>query len=458
MTSGETRQKTGRWWRQLHHSAPMRHTLLLLAVFIAIDVLSLGAAYLKLRADVARELAAELRREAAGLDLTATPNALSTIVAARARVSDPAEMVMVFLRSDGRQVGNVRAAMRGGEIALVPREGGEPLAPAGYLREPQELAGGILILGVSLAPLDDLRRNFLLLFLISIVPTAALSLLAGVAVARRDARRVSDIERTLDQLTGGDLTARADPPTGSDDMARIALGVNRLASKQQNSIAALRQVSTDIAHDLKTPLQRVSGLLEDLQRSVEGNAEAEALAGQAAHEVRRAGSVFNAMVRIAMVEGSDHGQNFTIVDLGKIAKDIAELYQPTIEDAGKTLQVDIDERTHPIKGDAELLGQAVSNLLENALVHTPAGTEITVSVEESSDGVSLIVADTGSGIPEGERGKVTQRFYRLERSRSTPGHGLGLSLVAAVAELHSAEMMLADNEPGLRATIRFKAV
>lgn len=443
--------------RRALRSAPVRQALILIAVFVAVHAASLGAAYLKLRADLAAELRAELRSEAASLDVAATPRALAAIVGARARATDPADAVFVFLRADGGQIGNVIARLDGDAVHLVPIEGSNGLSPAGYIQEVRRLSGGILILGVSLAPVRALTDTFVTLFLLSLVPTALVSLLIGALLARRDARRVAQIERILDRLSGGDLAARVEPPTGADDMARIARGVNRLAQKQQASTEALRQVSTDIAHDLKTPLQRVAVLIEELRGRLDEGSEAAALAAGAAEETDRAVRVFSAMLRIAQIEGGNLAARFAPLDLCETARRIAELYQPAIEEAGDALALDLPGAPVVVTGDAELIGQALSNLIENAHRHTPPGSRIAVSVTAGAGGPGISVADDGPGIPPDERGNVTRRFYRLERSRSTPGQGLGLSLVAAIAELHGGRLSLADNGPGTVARLGFPA-
>ncbi|PTW51269.1 HAMP domain-containing sensor histidine kinase [Rhodovulum kholense] len=438
--------------RHLMRSTPVRQALALVAVVALANLLSLGGAYLTLRADLARSIRADLDAELASFDLSATPAALSAIVRARARAADPAKTVTVFLAADGRQVGNARATLDGGDIHLSP--GDQPLGAAGYLHEVRPLSGGLLIVAESLAPIAELRRTFLSLLAFSLGPTVLISLGVGVLIARRTARRVDGIEETLDRLSAGDLSARLPPdPLPADDLSRIGAGVNRLAARQEAATEALRQVTADIAHDLRTPLQRISVLIQDLRARLPDEGDPAELADRASAEVDRAVSVFRAMLEIAQIEGGQASARFQPFDLGLTVRQVVELYQPSVEDAGHRLSLSCPETGPTVRGEPSLIAQALANLVENALRHTSEGSRIDIAV--TADPPGLIVADDGPGVPEGERDKVLRRLYRLERSRTTPGHGLGLSLVAAIASLHGARLTLEDNAPGLRVRLAF---
>jgi len=440
----------------LLRSTPVRQALLLVAVVATANLISLGGAYLKLRADLTQAIRTDIEEELSGFDLSATPRALSAIVEAKARATDPAKTVLVFLGQDGRQVGNARAMLSDQNLRLVEIGPGRALGKAGYVHEARRLSSGILIVAESLAPLDDLSDTFLSLLAFSLGPTVLISLGAGVLIARRTARRVEAIEATLDRLSAGDLTARTGAGTGGgDDLGRIGSGVNRLAARQEAATEALRQVTADIAHDLRTPLQRIAVILHDLRARLPAEGDAAALAQQATDEAERAVSVFHAMLQIAQIEGSSNAARFATLDLRDTAGQMVELYQPSVEDAGDTLTLDLPPHPLTVRGDPHLIAQALANLIENALRHTPPGTRIAVAASQGPDGPVLSVGDSGPGIPEAERDKVVRRLYRLERSRTTPGHGLGLSLVAAIAALHSADLVLEDNAPGLKVRMAF---
>ncbi|WP_161594653.1 sensor histidine kinase [Marimonas lutisalis] len=441
-----------RLWR----STPVRQALLLVLVVALLTLTSLGAAYLKMRSDTARAIHNDLRQELAAFDVSATPGALATLVAARARVTDPAETVYAFLGNDGRYAGNARAVLTGGQVRLSALDASRPLGDAGYLHEIERLSGGVLIVAESLAPIARLTDTFLSLLAFSLGPTILVSLGLGVLIARRSARRVARIEATLDDIAGGNLAARYDTCDRSgDDISRIGQGINRMAGKQQTATEALRQVTTDIAHDLRTPLQRLSVLLDDLRSHLPADGPASDLANSARGETERATDVFRALLHIAQIEGGEPASRFGPVDLVATARQIAELYAPTADERGDQLVLDLPDLPVMITGDAGLLGQALANLVENALRHAPAGGTLTISVTSDGPAADLTVGDTGPGIPEAERANVLRRLYRLERSRTTSGNGLGLALVSAIASLHEAELSLADNHPGLRVTLRF---
>ncbi|SLN69118.1 Signal transduction histidine-protein kinase BaeS [Roseivivax jejudonensis] len=434
-------------------STPVRLALFLVALFTLVNGATLGGAYLQLAATTKAQIRQSVSAEMAGLDVTATPAALATLVGARARAAEPRNRVYVFLGDDGRRAGNADAVMRGGQPRLVALGPNRPLSDAGYVREVRRLSSGVLIVAESLAPLDALRRTFLALLVLSLVPTTLLSLGIGTLVARRSARRVTRIERTLAEIAGGDLTARYDPSDrAGDDLARIGQGVNRMAARQEAATDALRQVSADIAHDLRTPLQRISVLLEDLRADLPEETRAADLARRAESEAARATAVFRALLQIAQIEGGSPAQGFGPVDLSALAAEMVELYDPAAEEAGIALSVALPERPVTVTGDRDLIAQALANLLENALRHAGRDAHVTVTVGADR---TLSVADTGPGIPEAERENVLRRLYRLERSRTTPGNGLGLSLVTAIAQLHGAPPELSDAGPGLRVTLRF---
>jgi len=218
-------------------------------------------------------------------------------------------------------------------------------------------------------------------------------------------------------------------------------------------VSRVRWVSTDIAHDLRTPLSHVLQKLERIKDAA--GADAEVLAGVQAIEadVEELLRTFDAMLRLAEIENDPMAARRQAVDLMELTNRVASAYAPDVEEAARTLQVSASPAT--LHGDADLLGHAIANLIENALRHTPPGSRITVRAETVGDRAMLSVTDNGPGIPLDRRDAVLQRFFRLESSRSTPGSGLGLPIVAAIAKRHGATLSLADAGPGLTATLLF---
>lgn len=440
-------------WR----STPLRLAIFLVGLFACVSLASFGVTYLVIRNSLYAGMRADLQRQMAGFGAAPSAPALAALIANQGAVTDPSRMILTYLAPDGQVYGNV-ALSRGPEgflqFDLGPNRTGEP---RNYFGLAGDFFGGQLIVAENRAPVVALGATFLDVLFLSLLPTIAVAIGGGLYLARRSHARVARIAATLDRLTDGDLAARVEAPARDDDLAAISDGVNRLAIRQEAATEALRQVSADIAHDLKTPIQRLALLLGQLaERPALPEAEAE-LAARAREEAAGIVATFQSLLQIAQVEGGSPRARFTPVDLAEVARTFVEIYEPAAEDNGQRLTLAQDPAPAVVAGDRGLLGQAVANLIENALRHTPRGSRISVHVGEDDGAVLLEVADTGPGIPPDERGKVLRRLYRLERSRTTPGNGLGLSLVAAIAELHGATLRLADANPGLVVRLRFRS-
>lgn len=440
--------------RALMRSTLVRTALALVAVITLVSLTTFSLAFLALQRDMAANIAANIDQHLAGFRVAGSAETLATLVAAEAAGANPADRVFVFLSAGGVSIGNARAAVSGDEVQLTPLPGGRALGQAGYISRIVPVAGGLLVVAESRAPLHDLEATFIRLAVLNLVPTFLLSIGGAVLLSLSGARRVRRIERALERMAAGDLAARVADRHRPDDLARIGAGIDRMAAAQEAATAALRQVSADIAHDLKTPVQRIAVLLADLQaRLPEGGAEA-GIATRAAEEAQRAVAVFQSLLQIAQIEGGSPRARFAPVDLAALAQTFAEIYEPAAEDSGHALSLSLPAGGPVmVTGDRGLLGQVIANLIENALRHTPPGTRLELSLAQGPAGVVLSLADNGPGIPAEERDKVLRRLYRLERSRTTPGNGLGLSLVAAIADLHGATLRLSDNAPGLRVTL-----
>ncbi|UXU74412.1 MULTISPECIES: sensor histidine kinase [unclassified Paracoccus (in: a-proteobacteria)] len=442
-------------WRLLR-STPVRLALGLVALFSMVSMVTLGVAFAQIRSNLTSQIAASLDQHVAGFRVTSDARTLAALVAAEAAAADPQDRIFVFIAPGAATVGNARAQIIGTEVRLSRPEGGRELGVDGYETRVVPMAGGLLVIGESLAPLKDLEETLVDLVAFSLAPTVLLSLAAGVWLAAASARRVGRIETALERMASGDLTARVRDRDRGDDLSRIGAGIDRMAAAQEAATAALRQVSADIAHDLKTPVQRMAVLLADLRdRLPEQGVEAD-LAARAADEADRAVAVFQSLLQIAQIEGGSPKARFAPVDLAEVARTFAEIYEPAAEDSGHRLHLaPVPTAALTVNGDRTLIGQALANLIENALRHCPPGATITLSLSRHSGRVDLVVADNGPGIPADEHQRVLRRLYRLERSRTTPGHGLGLAMVAAIAEAHGADLTLSDNAPGLRATLSF---
>ncbi len=314
------------------------------------------------------------------------------------------------------------------------------------------LGGGFhLLVGRDLSDASAFRWRVARTMLWAALLTLAMGVGGGLVMTRNMLRRVDAVNRTSERIIHGDLSQRV-PLTGSgDEFDQLAANLNAMLDRIERLMLGMRQVTDNIAHDLRTPLARLRARLEvTLLERPDAQRYADAL-NQTIAEADGLLGTFNALLSIAEAEAGSRRDTLAVVDVAEIARSVAELYEPVADEKGLTLTVAVDAAL-PVNGDRHLLSQAIANLLDNALKYTPHGT-VALSAHRQGDLVRIEVADTGPGIPEDRREAVFDRFVRLEGSRSTPGNGLGLSLVRAVARLHGGEVRLEDNHPGLRAVL-----
>ena len=274
-----------------------------------------------------------------------------------------------------------------------------------------------------------------------------LALLGSFLMAGRVANRLEQINRISQTIRHGDLSRRMPQSRSNDEFDRLAGNLNGMLDQIQSLMEGVRSVSDAIAHDLRTPLTRLRGRLERL-REVEGQ-DLESSIDQSIEEADRMLGTFNALLRIAQIEAGSRRADRQEVDMEALLNDVADLYEPLAYD--KDIKFTLEAaRSMKTWGDRDLLFQAISNLVDNAIKYTPEGGSIDVELQHGPSGPRLVIADSGPGIPEDERERVFERFYRLAAHRDAMGNGLGLSLVAAVAKLHQTVITLEDNAPGLR--------
>jgi signal transduction histidine kinase len=309
-----------------------------------------------------------------------------------------------------------------------------------------------LLVGRDLRDAVVFRRRVEQTLFFAALLTLALGLIGGLFMTRNVLRRVEAVNRTSASIILGDFSERV-PVTGSgDEFDQLAANLNAMLDQIERLMAGMRQVTDNIAHDLRTPLSRLRARLEvTLLERPDADRYAEALTETIAEADRLLGT-FNALLSIAEAEAGARRDTMAEVQLDEIARSVADLYEPVAEEKGLTLTLDIASPA-PVRGDRHLLSQAIANLLDNALKYTPEG-EVSLAVRRAPDGhIRLEIGDSGPGVPADHREHVFDRFFRLENSRSTPGNGLGLSLVRAVAKLHGGEVRLEDNRPGLKAVM-----
>ncbi len=449
-------------WPRLLRTASFRLAALYLMLFTA-SALVLGAVvFWTTRAALEQQLRAGIVAEVASLTADYRAGGLPRLLAdIEARGRGSAALDYLVQDRDGRRVGGEIPAIGHalGWLRLTIREAEAP----GQRDEPERLEvlavslgdGVVLAVGDDTGRVTEAEEAVLRAFGVAVGLTVLLGGAGGAWLSHLFLRRVDAIGRTAEAIIGGDLDRRIPVRGTGDDLDRLAMTLNRMLERIAALMESLRQVTNDIAHDLRTPLSRLGQKLEsaragarslaEYERAVEGAiAEAEALLGS-----------FAALLRIAEIEAGAQRAAFRRVDLSRLAETVAEAFAPAAEDAGRSLTARIAPGVR-VHGDRELLTQMLVNLVENALRHTPPGSRIRVlAARVGDDGPTLAVEDNGPGVPEHERARVVRRFYRMEQSRTTPGSGLGLSLVAAIATLHGARLDLADADPGLCVSVAF---
>jgi signal transduction histidine kinase len=284
--------------------------------------------------------------------------------------------------------------------------------------------------------------------------TIVLGLLGGVLMSRSILGRIDLINRTSREIMRGDLARRMPLNDTSDEFDQLAQNLNAMLDQIEQLMAGIRQVSDNIAHDLRTPLNRLRTRIEvTLLEKPDLSSYREALE-QTIVEADELIKTFNALLTIAQAEAGSSRGDFQEVDLVTLAGDVAELYEPLAEEKGVEFDIHLLPAP-PVLGNRHLLAQALANLLDNSIKHTPPGGRVALKLRTERGSPMISVSDNGPGIPKEERDKVLERFYRLEMSRCTPGSGLGLSLVSAVTKLHKANLELRDNLPGLEVLLVF---
>ncbi|MAJ93367.1 MAG: HAMP domain-containing histidine kinase [Rhodospirillaceae bacterium] len=443
----------------LLRSASFRLTLIYILLFGSSAALLLGFLYWATAGTLSDQVDAIIEADIKGLaeqyEQRGTPG-VAAIISERVR-KDPGGRTVYLLTDPLRRplVGNLSkwptvAPDASGwiEFELQDRD-----APDGevYLARarPFVLLGGLnLLVGREVRELVRTRDMAINAVIWGSAITLALALAGGIAMSRSTTRRIEAINQTSREIADGALDRRI-PTLGTDDeFDRLAIQLNEMLDRNQSLMEGLRHVTDNIAHDLRTPLSRLRQTLESLDENGLSKTGRTTRIDRAIAEADGLLSVFNALLRITQIEAGGRRENFATIDIGELLRDVAELYEPVAEEKNLSFSLRCDETTG-IEGDRDLLFQAIGNLADNAVKYAPPGGSVTMHAADRT----VTVSDTGPGIPEEAFGEVFLRFHRLETARSTPGSGLGLSLVEAVANLHNGEVKLEDNCPGLKAIL-----
>ncbi|WP_420431629.1 ATP-binding protein [Hyphobacterium sp.] len=307
--------------------------------------------------------------------------------------------------------------------------------------------GYTVFVGIDIENENRLIGRMLRAILAASALVIALGIISGVVVSRRFSRRLDAVNMVARTVMRGDLTRRAPRDGSGDELDELSANFNSMLDRLEELMHRMRNVGDSIAHDLRSPLTRMRNRMEDALRAEGDRPSRQAALEQALNDSDELLGVFNAILSISRIEAGERRDSFEIFDPGPLVTDMGELYEPVCEDSGHDFGIQAESGL-VIRGDPNLVSQAMANMLDNAVKYTPSGGAIQLRLRQCSDGrPEISVTDTGPGIAEADRLRVTQRFVRLEESRNQPGSGLGLSLVKAIADIHRAELVL-DDGPG----------
>lgn len=459
---------------QLWRTTTVRLTALFMLIFVIFAVVLLGLITWQTSVQLQRQQTDAIDREAVQIKrMDSDAGFRATIIAVQRLASQPGPGIYYLADPSGQLiVGNVTDLPP--EVLAEPGTysfnyskqrpfddpGADDPSPQrqGYamVRSEKLNSGLILVVGRDVVERRGFTAIVLQWFAVGAGGILLFSLVAGVVTAVRVLRRIDTISSTSNKIMSGNLSERV-PVTGrNDEFDALATNLNLMLDRIEKLMQGMKEVTDNVAHDLKTPLTRLRNHAEAALRDGQGEETRKQALETTIEESDKLIKTFNALLMIARAEAGTPSGALSEIDLSAVVADVAELYGPLAEDEGLALETDIAEGIK-VNGNRELLGQALVNLIENALKYYEpedgkAG-RITVSLKRDGSRVRIEVADNGPGIAAEDRGRVVERFVRLEKSRTEPGSGLGLSLVAAVAQLHRGELRLEDNAPGVRAVI-----
>lgn len=455
---------------RLRHSAAVRVAALFAGLFSVTIIAVFSGLYLTIRSELDDHQKQYVQGVQSALLGEAHSGGFSSLSAAVAkRVSSAEDEDVVYLLIDDRDV------VVAGNIKAVPRFSGWQHLSWGNLtfvgeRKPSEtpepgdsvfgtwadVPGGHLFVGNSDGDVLEARDMLLKGLGLALIVAVAAALGGGAFLGLRARQRIEVISRALDAAAYGDLTVRLPFRPAGDELNHIAGRINATLDRLQSSIGGIRQVTTDIAHDLKSPIGRIRQRLQNASETAETASEYKEVVDSTVGEIDKIVITFNALLSISQIEAGMKKQRFAVQSLRPLLATVVDAYGAVAEDAGHALDCRLDVLGPAgVFGDKDLLVQMFANLIENAIRHCPPGSRISITGDLAASGPLVRISDNGHGIPADERQNVFRRLYRLEKSRTTPGSGLGLALVAAIVDLHDAKIELRDNAPGLLIELQF---
>jgi len=407
-----------------------------------------------------QERAALLDREAelAEIDRQDGRDALIAEIARRDQLRDRGNRFALYDAARHRLAGGLPLPLRTGanQVYRLPPDSADDFAALEVVTAQLD-DGALLVVARDRAAQAELRRAILRASGVAIALVLAASLLAGALLNGQMLRRALGVARISERIARGDLSARVEVTDRRDPFDRIGLAFNEMLQHIEELMTGMRTVTDSLAHDLRSPLTRLRSALAQAMDAQAGTDLRSRALDRALTATDQALATISALLDIARAEAGLSREAMQPVDLAALVADMAELFAPVIEDAGQRLTVVLD--THPVtvRGHEPLLRQSVGNLLYNAAQYAGSGAGVLISADTSGGRARITVADTGIGVAAEQRGRVQQRFVRLDEARQSPGSGLGLAIVAACAKLHDGRLILSDNAPGLRVELELAA-
>lgn len=453
---------------RLPRTTAFRMALVYAGVFSLLSAVALGFIYWSTASYIEDQIDARLRLETQVLLDRYRRRALPALQESiRQRSRDDGQRQIFFYLLLGpnseRLVGHLTPWPEGLESAYATLRFGDVFRDGqGQVSEDQKvrvlatrLAGGYrLLVGRDLNDEQALLKHTLRVILGTIGVLLLFALAGSIVMGYGTLRRIDAVSRTAGEIMAGNLSRRLPVGKQNNEFDELSREVNTMLERIEQLMAGMRQVTDNVAHDLRRPLSRLRNRLEVTLLEVRSETEYRTVLEQTLADAEELLHTFNALLSIAQAEAGVSRDDWTEIDLAALGEDLADLYGAVAEDNGVELNGSGASDIR-VWGNRRLLAQAVGNLLDNAVKYTPAGGQVNLRIERMDAAPAIVVADTGPGIPAEAREQVLERFVRLDSARSTPGSGLGLSLVRAVARLHGARLILEDNKPGLRVTLRF---
>lgn len=443
----------------------MRFALALSAVFAIGSLSAGGLSYLFLSREMTQRLSADVRASAESLARIARTGGRTDLreqILASVRSTNDGSNLIAYIDADTNQTfgslhldapfEGLRRLVVGQDIPA--HDGSGPDAAEAYFAYGIKTDIGWVVAARDEAWVAESGEILIQTTAWSLAAAALLSIALALIIARRNEKRIDRMDEVLDAVGAGRLEHRI-RDGGTDDLADLAARVDQMIDRLEKGVESIRNVSTDVAHDLRAPLARLRMRLEPQAVSSEVPDETRHEIGSALMDIDAISGTFDAILRLSRLESGSLERRTEPVDVAKMAAEVHDIMGETAEETGHTLSFARPAAPVLVQGDKDLLTQSLTNLVVNAIEHCPPPAVIAIAVEIRGDSPVLTVSDDGPGIPEADRDRVLERFVRLDASRSKPGTGLGLSLVSAIADLHGAKLTLADNSPGLMVLMVF---